>query len=86
MPNLTDVNVTNHTTNVQWAPVGATAAAAWVICNADAANQPPVGFMNNPAHQFTITGRVQYTREPFNRAGLSPDPGRTEAPHSYAFA
>ncbi len=89
MPQITNVVVTNLNTGVTWTTgQQATVIPARVLCNAVGTNQPPVGFVNNPHHTFSITGRIMPSGEHYSTpaGGLHADPGHSEPPHVYAFA
>jgi hypothetical protein len=93
MPIVNGVTVTNTTTNVTWNSGGfATVYPATanhtlrVLVNAGPGNQPPGGFVNDPAHLFRVQGRYVDTGAPFVAAGLTPNAEYTEPPGIYAFS
>ena len=67
MPQLDNISVMNINTGVTWVTgQQATAPDPAIIpynvyVNASTANQPPVGFLNNPLHQFVVQGRYLAT-------------------------
>lgn len=86
MPQINNVVVTNTNTGVAWTTHNqATVFAAWVACNADAAHQPPVGFLNNPGHNFVITGNNVASGAAYNSGNMQPYAANTEPPDIYAF-
>lgn len=56
-----------------------------VYVNASLANQPPVGFLNNPAHQFTVQGDYIATGQHFMSVPLTPNAGLSDPPLVYVF-
>lgn len=86
MPQINGTHVTNVNTGAVWATnQHATVFGNWVACNATPNNQPPVGFLNNPAHQFVITGNDVATAQAYNSGPLTPFPANSEPPLIFAF-
>ncbi len=86
MPNINNVNVLNVDTGANWITHNnATVYVGWVACNANANNQPPVGFLNNPGHRFAITGNDIASGAHYNSGNLNPFPGNSEPPIIFAF-
>lgn len=93
MPQIDQVSVTNINLNVTWV-TGQQATAPnvplpplyTVYVNAVPTNQPPVGFLNNPAHQFVVQGRYLASGQAFVSGLLTPNNGRSDPPLVYAFS
>jgi hypothetical protein len=91
MPQINGVVVTDNNTGAQWqtgnmATVRQMAAATIVYCNADNTHQPPVGFLNNPGHNFVITGSDVANGQAYNSGNTHPNGGESEPPNIYAFS
>jgi hypothetical protein len=92
MPQIDQVNVTNINSGVTWV-TGQQATAPnlplppvyTVYVNAVTTNQPPVGFLNNPAHQFVIQGRYLAAGQAFVSGLLTINPGLSDPPLVYVF-
>jgi hypothetical protein len=92
MPQLDNVSVTNNNTAVTWV-TGQQATAPDpailpydVYVNASKDNQPPVGFLNNPLHQFTVQGNYIPSGQAFMSAPLMPNSGLSDPPLVYVFS
>lgn len=93
MPQIDQVNVTNINSGVTWV-TGQQATAPniplplhySVYVNAVATNQPPVGFLNNPAHQFVVQGRYLASGQAFVSGLLTINPGQSDPPLVYVFS
>jgi hypothetical protein len=93
MPQIGQVNITNIATAVTWVtnnfatvPNMPLPAVYDVFVNADNNNQPPVGFLNNPAHQFVVQGRYLASGAAFVSGLLTPNNAQSEPPRVYAFS
>jgi hypothetical protein len=92
MPQINNVSVTNNNTGVTWV-TGQQATAPDpanlpynVYVNASTANQPPVGFLNNPLHQFTVQGNYIASGQAFVSAPLMPNGVLSDPPLVYVFS
>lgn len=92
MPQIDNVSVTNINTGANWvtgqqatAPAVPFPLGYHVYANAAANNQPPVGFLNNPAHQFVIQGRYLADLSAFVSGFLAVTPALSDPPLVYVF-
>ena len=93
MPQIDNVSVTNNNTGVTWvtgeqatAPDQGAIPPYNVYVNASEDNQPPVGFLNNPAHLFTVQGHYLASGQLFVSAPLMPNGGMSDPPLVYVFS
>jgi hypothetical protein len=93
MPAINNVSVTNVQTGVTWvtgqygtAPNLPLPVMYNVYVNATAANQPPVGFLNNPAHDFVVQGQYVATGQGFVSGLLNPNGGMSDPPLVFVFS
>jgi hypothetical protein len=93
VPQIDGVSVTNISTGVNWVtgqyatvPTLPLPVVYTVYVNADNNNQPPVGFLNNPNHQYVVQGRYLMHGGAFVSGLLQPDGGDSEPPRIYAFS
>jgi hypothetical protein len=94
MPVIGNVSVTNIATNVNWvsnqdgsgAPSMPLPVNYNVYVNAAANGQPPVGFLNNPAHQYVVRGRYVADGSAFVSGLMTVNAGLSDIPHVYVFS
>ncbi len=93
MPEIGFVTVTNINSGVIWttgqqatAPGLPLPRAYNVLVTAVPADQPPVGFLNNPAHQFVVQGRYLADGQLFVSGLLTVNPGLSDPPAVYVFS
>jgi hypothetical protein len=95
VPTLHGVSVTNISLNNQSWETGKFAEAPdtqqlpqhyEVKVGADEENQPPAGFLNNPAHQFVVRGTFAGNRRVFVSGLLQYDAGQSEPPDLFIFS
>jgi hypothetical protein len=92
MPTINNVSVTNINSGANWvtgqygtvsAPPPPTPPTVWV--NATNNNQPPAGFLNNPAHQFVVQGNDAATNQAYVSGLLTIKAADCDPPLVYAF-
>jgi len=93
MPQIGNVSVTNINTGVTWVTGQQATAPNFpppvhynVYVNATTANQPPTGFLNNPAHQFVVQGHYLASGQAFVSALLTPNGGMSDPPLVFVFS
>jgi hypothetical protein len=93
MPQIDSVTVTNIQMNTTWttnkqatAPDQPFPATYSVYVNASKNNQPPVGFLNNPAHQFVVHGRYLASGAAFTSGLLQADAAQSDPPLVFVFS
>jgi hypothetical protein len=93
VPQIDGVSVTNISTGANWVtgqyatvPALPPPAAYRAYVNANNNNQPPAGFLNNPAHQYVVQGRYLMHGGAFVSGLLQYDGGNSEPPHTYIFS
>jgi hypothetical protein len=92
VPQIDHVAISNIATGLNWV-IGQTAtvpdlppaAGSRIYVNADDNNQPPAGFLNNPAHQYVVQGRYLYQGGAFVSGLLQYNGADSEPPLSYIF-
>jgi hypothetical protein len=93
VPQIDNVVVRNIAANANWV-TGQPAtvpedlpppAGSRIYVNAANNNQPPAGFLNNPAHQYVVQGRYLYQGGAFVSGLLQYNGADSEPPYSYIF-
>ena len=92
MPRIDSVSVTNINQGVTWhtgqagtVPDQPLPLVYNAYVNAVPANQPPVGFLNNPAHQFVVQGRYMADGSAFVSNLKTVNVGLSDPPLVYVF-
>lgn len=86
MAQIVNVQVTNTNTGTVWTTgQHATVHGNGVFCNVGGV-QPPAGFLNNPGHNFVITGNDLATGATYNSGNMNPDDANSDPPRIIAFA
>lgn len=92
MPQIDQVSVRSNNSGVTWV-TGQQATAPdlplpthyIVYVNATEDNQPPAGFLDNPADQFVVQGRYLASGQAFTSGNLTYDAGQSDPPLVYVF-
>src|SRR5687768_14745226 len=87
MPMINGVTVTNTNTGATWNTQGMATVQnnGQIFVNGAQNDQPPVGFLNNPQHNFTIAGNRADTGAAYNSGNVHPDGPNSEPPLIFAF-